>query len=98
MVSAGHVGGTYGSGIVFCIACLQDIVHIKLQIRKMSDANSQDLSTAMTVISANIEGLTASKHPCYQICASDSTVTVCVSKRLTEHHILQGRNWNDTRS
>ena len=28
---------------------------------KMSDANSQDLSTAMTVLSANVESLTASK-------------------------------------
>ena len=49
-------------------AGLQDIYqvhlnssHIKPQTMKMSDVNSQDLSTAMTVISANIEGLTASK-------------------------------------
>ena len=34
-------------------------VHFNLQTMKMSDANSQDLCMAMTVISANIESLTA---------------------------------------
>ena len=37
-------------------------VHINLQTMIMSNANSQDLSTAMAVISANIEGLTATKE------------------------------------
>ena len=43
----------------------------------MSTVNSQSLSTAQTVISANIEGLHLLKHPCYQRCARESTVTVC---------------------
>ena len=46
--------GTYSS-------TLQFLQHIKPQTIGMSDANSQDLFTTMTVISANIEGLTASK-------------------------------------
>ena len=60
--------------------------------RHSPDANSQDLSTAMTVISANIEGLTASKASMTsEMCQREHYHCLCLQERLTEHHILQGR-------
>ena len=52
----------------------------------MSTTNNQSNSSALTVISANTEGLSAVKLPCYQICARNSIVTVCVSQKHTEVH------------
>ena len=50
----------------------------------MSTTHSQRLSSVLTVISANIKGLSAVKLSCYQICARNSVVSVCISKEHTE--------------
>ena len=47
----------------------------------MSDENSQDLSTAMTVISANIEGLTASKSAMLsEMCRREHCHCLCLKE------------------
>ena len=58
--------------------------HIKQPQTIRCLVNSQSLSTALTVISATLKVLQHLKHPYYQRGARESTVTVCVSKRLTE--------------
>ena len=57
----------------------------------MSAIPSQSSSDALIVISANIEGLTANKHPYYLSCARINIATVYVSKKPTETKIKQGK-------
>ena len=64
--------------------------HIKAQTNKMSAIHSQSSSDALIVISANIEGLTANKHPYYQSCARINIATVYVSKKPTEPKFIGG--------
>ena len=51
----------------------------RLEDHTMSAVNNQSLSTPVTVISANIEGLTASKASIL----SESVVTACAPKKHT---------------
>ena len=56
-----------------------------------SAVNSQSLSTALTVISANIEGLTTSKASILsEMCKRESVVTACAFKKHTDPQTSQG--------
>ena len=59
---------------------------------KMSDANSQDLSTAMTVISANIEGLTASKACMLsEMCKREHCHCLCLQETHTAPYLARSK-------
>ena len=63
-------------------------VYIKLQTMKMSDR--QDLSTVMTVISANIEGLTASKASMLpEMCKREHCHCLCLQKTHRAPHFAR---------
>ena len=73
------------------------VIVIKPQTIKMSDANNQDRSMVMTVISANIEGLTASKASMLsEMCKREHCHCVCVQEIHRAPSSKAEDNWNDT--
>ena len=66
---------------------------------KMSDANSQDLSTAMTVISANIEGSSfKSIHAINDVQERALSLFVSPKDSQSTTSCKAEDNWNDTHS
>ena len=67
---------------------------------KMSDTNGQDLSTAMTVISANIEGLAALKaYMLSEKCKREYCHCLCLKETYRAPLSRKPQdNWNDTHS
>ena len=60
------------------VAILLLNVHIKPSHKKKFTTSTQSISSALTVISAIMKVDQLSKLPCYQICARNRIVTVCV--------------------
>ena len=78
-------------------ASLQDIVKytstpLTHQTTNMSDANSQDISTAMTVISANIEGLISSKASMLsEMCKREHSYCLCLQETHRAPHLARSK-------
>ena len=69
---------------------LQFFQHIKPHTIKMYEANSQDLSTVMTVMSANIEGLTASKVSMLsEMCKREHCHCLCLQETHRAPHLAR---------
>ena len=63
---------------------------MKLQTMKICDAKSQDLSTKMTVISANIEGLTATTASMLSyMCKGEHCHCLCLQETHRAPHLVR---------